>query len=60
MIYMDNAATSWPKPNSVYTKVLKTMKKYGANPGRSSHTMAVEAANIILWERNAVSIVQCF
>ena len=51
MIYMDNAATSWPKPNSVYTKVLKTMKKYGANPGRSSHTMAVEAANIILYGR---------
>jgi len=48
---MDNAATSWPKPNSVYTKVLKTMKKYGANPGRSSHTMAVEAANIILYGR---------
>lgn len=51
MIYMDNAATSWPKPNSVYTKVLQTMKKYGANPGRSSHTMAVEAANILLYGR---------
>ena len=51
MIYMDNAATSWPKPDSVYTNVLKTMKRYGANPGRSSHTMAVEAANILLYGR---------
>lgn len=48
---MDNAATSWPKPDSVYTNVLKTMKRYGANPGRSSHTMAVEAANILLYGR---------
>lgn len=51
MIYMDNAATSWPKPNTVYTRVLQTMKKYGANPGRSSHTMAVEAANLLLYGR---------
>lgn len=48
---MDNAATSWPKPNTVYTRVLQTMKKYGANPGRSSHTMAVEAANLLLYGR---------
>lgn len=51
MIYMDNAATSWPKPNTVYPRVLQTMKKYGANPGRSSHTMAVEAANLLLYGR---------
>ena len=51
MIYMDNAATSWPKPNTVYTRVLQSMEKYGANPGRSSHTMAVEAANILLYGR---------
>lgn len=51
MIYMDNAATSWPKPNTVYDSVLNTMKKYGANPGRSSHFMALEAANILLYTR---------
>ncbi len=51
MIYMDNAATSWPKPDTVYDTVLTTMKKYGANPGRSSHSMAVEAANILLYTR---------
>lgn len=51
MIYMDNAATSWPKPQVVYDSVLRAMEKYGANPGRSSHTMAVEAANILLYTR---------
>lgn len=51
MIYMDNAATSWPKPNIVYNTVLKTMKEHGANPGRSSHSMAVDAANILLYGR---------
>lgn len=51
MIYMDNAATSWPKPSVVYDSVLRTMKEYGANPGRSSHSMAVDAANILLYTR---------
>ena len=51
MIYMDNAATSWPKPNIVYNTVSKTMKEHGANPGRSSHSMAVDAANILLYGR---------
>ena len=51
MIYMDNAATSWPKPDIVYDTILRTMKYYGANPGRSSHTMAIEAANILLYTR---------
>ncbi|MFA9424602.1 MAG: cysteine desulfurase, partial [Sedimentibacter sp.] len=41
MIYLDNAATSYPKPNSVYKNVMKAMKEYGANPGRGSHAMAI-------------------
>ncbi|HZJ82978.1 MAG TPA: aminotransferase class V-fold PLP-dependent enzyme [Clostridia bacterium] len=51
MIYMDNAATSWPKPRIVYDSVINAMTKYGANPGRSGHTMAVEAASILLYTR---------
>ncbi|NLO83407.1 MAG: aminotransferase class V-fold PLP-dependent enzyme [Clostridiales bacterium] len=51
MIYMDNAATSWPKPEPVYAAVLSCMRKYGANPGRSGHRMAVEAGNILLYTR---------
>lgn len=51
MIYMDNAATSWPKPESVYRAVVDCMKKYGANPGRSGHRMALQAGQILLQTR---------
>ncbi|MEA4827119.1 MAG: aminotransferase class V-fold PLP-dependent enzyme [Clostridium sp.] len=43
MIYMDNAATSFPKPPEVYEEVLNCMKNYASNPGRSSHNMAIAA-----------------
>jgi len=51
MIYMDNAATSWPKPECVYAAAYNCMKKYGANPGRSGHRMSLQAGNIILYAR---------
>lgn len=40
MIYLDNSATTYPKPLSVYNAVLNSIKNYGANPGRSGHTMS--------------------
>src|SRR5690554_4153002 len=51
MIYMDNAATSWPKPSEVVRAVTECMEKYGANPGRSGHKMAVQAGHILLYTR---------
>ncbi|NLY43694.1 MAG: aminotransferase class V-fold PLP-dependent enzyme [Clostridiaceae bacterium] len=47
MIYLDNAATSWPKPQRVYEEMIRCMKEYGANPGRSGHTMAIKASEKI-------------
>ena len=44
MIYLDNAATSWPKPESVYETLNTFLRTAGANPGRAGHRMAVEAA----------------
>lgn len=44
MIYFDNAATTLIKPKSVYSAVESAMKHYGANPGRSGHTLALRAA----------------
>src|SRR5699024_1541470 len=55
MIYMDNAATSWPKPSSVYKAVIECMQNAGANPGRSSHSMALDAGNIILRTRELLA-----
>ncbi len=37
MIYFDNAATSFPKPESVYKKMDQFMRTKGVNPGRASH-----------------------
>jgi cysteine desulfurase family protein len=51
MIYMDNAATSWPKPRVVASAVSLCLEKYGANPGRSGHRMAVQAGSILLYTR---------
>ncbi len=40
MIYLDNAATSWPKPPQVVQSMADFMKRGCANPGRSAHAMA--------------------
>jgi len=55
MIYLDNAATSFPKPVEVYSEVLRCMKNYAANPGRGSHDMAVEASSKIMDTRQELS-----
>jgi len=55
MIYLDNAATTFPKPPSVYESVMKAMKVYGANPGRGSHAMAIEGARIIYETRELLA-----
>jgi cysteine desulfurase family protein len=46
-IYLDNAATSWPKPNNVIIKMTEFQNLIGGNPGRSGHSMSVEAARIV-------------
>lgn len=46
-IYMDHAATSWPKPDEVIEAITEAMKHDSANPGRGSHAMAVRASRIL-------------
>ncbi|MDD4378063.1 MAG: aminotransferase class V-fold PLP-dependent enzyme, partial [Eubacteriales bacterium] len=55
MIYLDNAATTFPKPASVYKNVMEAMTKYGANPGRGSHAMAIEGAKVIYETRELLA-----
>src|SRR4051812_48929359 len=43
MIYLDNAATSFPKPEAVYQALDHFARTSLANPGRSGHKMAVAA-----------------
>ncbi len=55
MIYLDNAATTYPKPKSVYQNVMRAMTEYGANPGRGSHAMAIEGARVIYETRELMA-----
>lgn len=55
MIYLDNAATSHPKPAQVYARVDDVLRNWSANPGRSGHAMAIEAARIIFETRESIA-----
>ena len=55
MVYLDNAATSFPKPERVLHAVEETMRYLGANPGRSGHRMSLAAARIVLDAREALA-----
>ena len=47
MIYLDNAATSFPKPPSVTKAVAGVMEKIGGNPGRAGHRGALAGSRIM-------------
>ncbi len=55
LIYLDNAATSWPKPIAVSQAMVHFMTELGANPGRSGHRMAVQAARVVFETRERVA-----
>ncbi len=47
MIYLDNAATTFPKPESVYVAMDKANRELGINAGRGSYKLAREASELI-------------
>ena len=47
MIYLDNAATSWPKAPGVAEAITQFLTDIGANPGRSGHRLSIEAARLV-------------
>lgn len=51
MIYLDNAATTFPKPQSVYRRWAYAMSAYGANPGRSGHAFSQNTAEAVYRSR---------
>ncbi|PLY04450.1 MAG: cysteine desulfurase [Desulfuromonas sp.] len=46
-IYLDNAATSYPRPETVYQAVDRTLREFGASPGRGGYRMALESSRLI-------------
>ena len=47
MIYLDNAATTFPKPAQVISACVGAMRFYGANPGRGGHKMSARAGETV-------------
>ena len=55
MIYLDQAATSWPKPPEVLKAMTDALESAGGNPGRSGHRLSVAAARIIYDTREEIA-----
>lgn len=47
MVYLDNAATTYPKPPAVISKNSYALVNYGANPGRAGHKLSMETAEAV-------------
>ena len=47
MIYLDNAATTFPKPQQVIRAMADALEHYGANPGRGGHQLAIQAGRTV-------------
>ncbi|MFC1770318.1 aminotransferase class V-fold PLP-dependent enzyme [Candidatus Margulisiibacteriota bacterium] len=54
-IYFDNAATSYPKPPQVISAMQNFMRNIGANPGRSGHSLSVDAGRVLFETRELIS-----
>jgi cysteine desulfurase family protein len=55
MIYLDHAATSWPKPPEVIQAMVAFLEQAGGNPGRSGHRLSIEAGRIVYATREALA-----
>lgn len=55
MIYLDNAATSFPKPPEVIDAMADALRTCGANPGRGGHQLALQAGRIVARCREAAA-----
>lgn len=51
MVYLDNAATTYPKPQNVYRTWQSAMSVCGANPGRSGHEFSMKTAEAVYKSR---------
>lgn len=54
-VYLDNSATSWPKPASVVEAMSGYLTSYGASPGRSGHHLALKAAREVFETREIIA-----
>jgi cysteine desulfurase / selenocysteine lyase len=55
MIYLDHAATSWPKPPEIMKAMADFLERAGGNPGRSGHRLSIEAGRIVYNARESLA-----
>lgn len=55
MIYLDNSATTYPKPVQVINRMNMAMRQFGANPGRSGYEMSMKTAGEVFHCRQDVA-----
>ena len=55
LVYLDNAATTYPKPQGVLNAVQRSFTVFGANAGRGGYKMALDTSNMIYDAREAVA-----
>lgn len=60
MLYLDNAATTFPKPGYVISELNDCIRRYCANPGRSSHKLSVRAIEEVYKAREAIAALLKF
>ncbi len=54
-IYLDHAATSFPKPEKVKQAVMDHLEKYSASPGRSGHSLSLAASRSLFEARETIA-----
>lgn len=55
IIYLDNAASTWPKPPGVKEKMAEVIEDFAANPGRGGHALAMKASKTVFRTRVQLS-----
>ena len=55
LIFLDNGATSYPKPEEVYTFMDHFYRNFGVNPGRSGYDASLEAEEMVLGTRKMLT-----
>ena len=54
-IYLDNAASTWPKPSGVKQAMMTCLDEFAANPGRGGHQLAMRASKALYYTRTKLA-----
>ena len=55
IVYLDNAATTFPKPREVLQQALDAYARFGVNPGRSGYDLCLVAGELVFETRKALA-----